>query len=213
VVLCAAGSLAGSTCGAAEAPDPRGHVVYLHGRIVQVEQSSRPVHPRFGPYEQDAIIGAFRAHGFVVEGEVRSKDATVESAAERTVSRVRELLAAGVPPERIGVVGASMGAGIALLASSRLWEPEVRYVVLGACLSRNVSALTASEGRAPRGRILSIREKSDETTEPCPAFAAGAAGPGLHAREILLETGLAHGFLYRPLPEWFDPAVSWLRAP
>jgi len=188
-------------------------VIYLHGRIVQAEQSPRPVHPRFGPYELDAILGAFRAAGFVVDGGIRPKDDAVESAADRTASRVRELLASGVPPGRIGVVGASMGAGIALLASARLQEPEVRFAVLGACLSANVSALSASEGRGPRGRILSIREKSDELTEPCPAFVQGSAAPGLQAREMVLETGLAHGFLYRPLPEWFDPVVSWLRAP
>lgn len=25
-------------------------------------------------------------------------------------------------------------------------------------------------------------------------------------------TGLAHGFLYRPLPEWVDPVVEWALA-
>jgi len=210
--LCATAALAPPPARATEPASSR-HLIYLHGRIVQAEQSSRPVHPRFGAYELDAILGAFRARGFVVDGEIRPKDDTVESAAERAESRVRQLLASGVPPARIGVVGASMGASIALLVSTRMQQPEVRYAILGACLSRNVSALTASEGRAPRGRILSIREKSDDFTEPCPAFVLGAAAPGLRGEEVLLRTGLAHGFLYRPLPEWFDPVVTFLRAP
>jgi hypothetical protein len=28
-------------------------------------------------------------------------------------------------------------------------------------------------------------------------------------REILLDTGLRHGFLYRPLREWVEPVVDW----
>jgi hypothetical protein len=31
-------------------------------------------------------------------------------------------------------------------------------------------------------------------------------------REIVLRTGLGHGFLYRPLPEWMTPALAWAGA-
>jgi hypothetical protein len=31
-------------------------------------------------------------------------------------------------------------------------------------------------------------------------------------REIVLRTGLGHGFIYRPLPEWVNPAVEWITA-
>lgn len=39
---------------------------------------------------------------------------------------------------------------------------------------------------------------------------SGACGIGTH-REIRLETGLRHGFLYRPLKEWTEPAIAWTR--
>ena len=189
------------------------HLIYLHGAIVQAEQSARPRHPRFGPYELEAILQAFRDRGFVVTGGIRPRDATVDAAARQVVSEIRGLLASGVPPDHVGVVGASMGAGIALLASTRLQEPGVRFAVLGACLSQNARRLVTEEGRGPSGRILSIRETSDDFTEPCPAWAGAEGAPSLVVREIVLETGLAHGFLYRPLPQWIDPAVAWLVAP
>ena len=190
----------------AEAASPR-HVIYLHGRIIQETQSPRPQHPRFGRYELDEILEAFRSRGFDVIGEIRPKSASVSESADRVAAQVLELLDSGVAAENVMVVGGSMGAAIALLASTRLQQPEVRFGVLGACLSGTDRALRASEGKGPAGRVLSIREKSDDFTEPCPAWSG--ENEGLVVREIVLETGLAHGFLYRPLAEWMDPVVAW----
>src|SRR6185369_8621933 len=121
-----------SGCTTASAPAQR-HLIYLHGRIVQEEQSRRPHHPQYGDYELDAILDAFRARGFVVHAEVRPKSATVEESADRVAAEVRELLASGVPPDHVTVVGASMGASIAFTASARLANPELRFCTLGAC--------------------------------------------------------------------------------
>jgi len=202
--------LAGSLPVAAGDPAPPRHLIYLHGRIVQEQQSARPRHPRFGYYEMEALRAAFRDRGFAVSGEIRPKSASVGESADRVVAQVRRLLDSGVPADRITVVGASMGAGIALEAAARLLQPGLRFAVLGACLSANVREMLAREGRGPSGHVLSIREASDELTEPCPAW---RNEPGwrstLEAREIVLHTGLGHGFLYRPLPEWVDPVTEW----
>ena len=194
---------------AADEAGPR-HLIYLHGRIVQDQQDARPRHPEFGYYELEQILATFRERGFVVTGEIRPKDAPLLASADRVVEQIRGLLASGVPASRITVVGGSMGAAIALRASLRLQNPDVRYCVLGACLSQTVPLLLAEHGAKPNGRILAIREKSDETSEPCPAWSA-ETGPqaSLVVREILLDTGLRHGFLYRPLREWVAPVVEW----
>jgi hypothetical protein len=58
--------------------------------------------------------------------------------------------------------------------------------------------------------VLSIREASDDTTEPCPFWEDPSSPKAqLRVREIVLHTGLGHGFLYRPLPEWVGPVVDW----
>lgn len=200
---------------AATAPargDDARHIVYLHGRIIQEEQSRRPRHPEFGHYELDEIVAALRKQGFVVSAEMRPKALSVDEAADRVVAQVRRLLDSGVPPHRVTVVGASMGASIAILASVRLRHPDLRFVVLGACLSDNVRALVAEEGKAPAGHLLSVREASDELTNPCSPWMDQTV-PSLVAREIVLHTGLRHGFFYRPLPEWMTPVVEWAQAP
>ena len=194
----------GATPSPTPAPTEMRHLIYLHGRIIQVEQSRRPVSPQFGPYELDRILDAFRARGFEVHSEVRPASATVSASADRVVEQVRGLLASGVRPEAITVVGASMGASIALRASARLQNPTVRFALLGACLAPNLREVESEEGRPPSGRVLAIREASDEIDGACPAWPADSA-----RREIVLETGLGHGFLYRPLSEWVDPLVAW----
>lgn len=207
--IVAAVFLATTACAADDAVPPH-HLIYLHGRIVQEQQSARPLSPRFGHYELEQILGAFRDRGFVVSGEIRPKEASVSEAADRVVEEVRRLLASGVPADHVTVVGASMGAAIAFRASARLQNPDLRFAVLGACLSETVRGLVAEEGKGPAGHLLAIREESDEFSSPCPPWTDDlAAGAPLVAREIVVQTGLSHGFLYRPLPEWVDPVVAW----
>ena len=210
VVAVALGALVCSELVAgAEETGPR-HLIYLHGRIVQDQQSARPRHPEWGYYELEKILETFRERGFVVTGGIRPKNASVSESADRVVDRVRGLVASGVPRSRITIVGGSMGAAIALLASVRLQDPGLDFCVLGACLSQSVPLLVAEHGRKPAGRFLAFRETSDETSEPCPAWSDDPAGrTTLVVREIVLHTGQSHGFLYRPLPEWVEPFVEW----
>lgn len=193
----------------AEEPGPR-HLIYLHGRIVQDQQSPRPRHPEFGYYELEQILAAFRERGFVVAGAIRPKGESPSASADRVVGQIRSLVASGVPASRITVVGGSMGAWIALVASVRLQDPALRFCVLGVCLSQSVPVLLREHGQKPAGRILAIREASDEASEPCAAWSGDASRSAkLVVREIVTSTGLRHGFLYRPLREWVEPALEW----
>jgi len=207
--LAAALILSSSLAASASEPAAR-HLIYLHGRIVQEQQSARPKHPDFGYYELDQIVETFEKRGFSVTDGIRPKAATLDESAAKVVDQVRTLLASGVPASRIAVVGGSMGAAIALRASLRLQNPAVSFSVLGACMSQSVPQLLSEYGQRPAGRILAIREKSDETSEPCPPWSDDARSrTTLSVRELVLETGLRHGFLYRPLPEWVEPVVEW----
>ena len=204
--------LAGSTWSVAADSGPPRHLIYLHGRIIQEQQIARPVHEEYGPYELEKILAALRKRGFVVSDGIRPKTSSLSESADRVVGQVRRLLESGVPAERITIVGASMGASIALLASVRLGNPELRFALLGACLSANIAALREEEGKPPGGRLLFVREKSDELSDPCPPWkAAPETSSPFVAREIVISTGLKHGFLYRPLAEWLEPVVEWAR--
>lgn len=187
-------------------PDPSlRYVVYLHGRIVE-EQGPKAVSPEFGPYELDAIHRALARPGIVVIGEVRPKDSDPEASARKVAGEIRKLLTAGVPGDHVTVVGASKGALITMLVSTALPDPEIRYVLMGNCnawVPRNFKVDL-------HGEILSIFDASDEVGQSCgPLFEQSRRLGRRH--EIKLETGLKHGFLYRALPGWVEPAISWIQ--
>lgn len=196
------------SCSAARPSANERHLIYLHGRIIQEQQSPRPHHPEHGHYELQKIVEAFRDHGFVVSAPLRPRGQSVGEAADETVARVRALLDAGVPPERITIAGASMGSWIALLTSVRLGNPRVGFVLLSPCPSTNLAAVAAAEGRWPKGRLLFVRDESDVPRSDCPPW-EGEARPGLVTREIVIDLGRGHGFLYQPFAEWVEPTAAW----
>jgi acetyl esterase/lipase len=176
------------------------YVIYLHGRIVE-EQGRRPTDERFGTYEYQQILDTLAASGADVIAEQRPQGAFGAHVADQ----VRRLLAAGVPAERIAVVGFSKGGAIAMIASALLGEPRVAFVFLGAC----GDWVQGRDDVDVRGRILSIYEASDELGTSCEPLFAQAGGPGGH-REIRIDTGAGHGAFFRPRPEWVDPLFRWI---
>lgn len=181
------------------------YLFYLHGRIIE-EQGPNAVSERFGRYDYPRILLLFRKNGFEVLSEPRPSDTDVGAYADRVVGQVEELIERGVPPSHITIAGASKGAVIATLVSARLRHPQVRYVLMAGC---NDWLL---ENHDPRltGEVLSIYEQSDELAGTCRAVAERS--PDLaRFEEIRLDTGLAHGFLYRPLAAWMSPAMRWAK--
>ena len=186
--------------------DPGLHyLIYLHGQIIE-DQGVRPEHPEFGVYEYEAVLDALAAEGFEVISEARPPRTDGEAYARKVVAQVESLLSAGVPPERLAVVGFSKGGGIAVAAASILGNEEVSFVFLGTCARRikNVPELELT------GRILSIHESSDPVAGSCKEMFAGSIVAPVF-EEIEIDLGGGHGAFYRPAPEWIDPVVSWIR--
>jgi hypothetical protein len=201
----ATGATTGGTVIAAfpEKPDPGlRYVVYLHGRIVE-EQGRRAVSPDFGAYQYDEIVAALARPGITVIGELRTKGTDAKTAAAHVVDGVRRLIAAGVPARNVTVVGASKGALIGKHASASLENREVGWVIMAGCSG------SAAEELPIHGQVLSIFEASDEMGGTCAPLFAKSPDLARHD-EVKIETGLGHGFLYKPLPEWLRPATAWI---
>jgi len=209
-----------TACGAEEPPAPQPtprifsevpvsidpsarYLIYLHGAIIE-RAGVRPTHPEFGIYEYQEILEVFAGHGFVVISEARPAGTDGTAYAGTVADQVRALIRGGVPPERITVVGFSKGGGIAIVASSVLADDRLSFVFMGAC----GPWLDSRPEIVPHGRLLALREASDNLVGSCEGLFARAAGDG-EREEMTLDLGGGHGAFYRPRPEWVDPIVEW----
>ena len=191
--------------GSADAQGNSRYVIYLHGRIVE-EAGRRATHPDFGVYEYDAILDSLRHAGLTVLSEQRPKGTDSDVFAARVVRQVDSLIARGVSPSTITVMGFSKGGWIAILASSVLNNPSVSFVFMAAC---GPWAFEKPDLHVT-GRMLSIYETSDSLGVSCaPMFAR--RGSGSVTREIALSEGRQHGTFFQPRAAWLVPAAAWAR--
>lgn len=181
------------------------YLFYLHGKIIE-DQGLRPTSPEYGVYDYEKILEALRSNGFRVISEPRPKDTDPRLYAEKVAGQVRTLLAAGVPPDKITVVGASKGAVIAMLASTALKNRSVNFVIMAACNDRIYESFDIEL----YGNVLSIYDVADKIGRTCAKFFAKTTGLGRQA-EIEVKFGLGHGLLFQPLKEWIEPAVRWAK--
>ena len=185
--------------------DPSKHyTIFLHGKIVE-DQGVDAESPEFGVYEYQAQLEYLADAGLHVISAVRPAGTDPIEYANLVVEQVLRMQASGVPPENIGIVGVSKGAGIALWVSSKLIDPEVSYVILAVCGDE----LSDAPQISLKGRVLSIFEVSDEFGQSCLPLAERSHGIAAF-HELSLDTGLGHGAFYRADPDWLDPTVAWL---
>jgi acetyl esterase/lipase len=183
------------------------YLFYLHGAIIE-RAGERPTHPRYGVYEYRKILETLADRGFVVISEARPQGTDGMLYAATVADQVRKLLAAGVPPDHVTVVGFSKGGGIAIAASSMLANDDLNFVFMAACNPW----LDAHPEIVARGRLLSLRESSDELVGSCEGLFDRSPNPHDH-REVLVELGGGHGAFYRPHPEWVDLVAEWAGSP
>lgn len=183
---------------------PGKHVFYLHGMIVQV-QGINAVSETFGPYRYTDIVDSLKASGYEVHSEVRPPDTQFEAYARKISGQIDDLIGKGVKAGDITVIGASAGAQMAMAVSDQNPNP-VNYVLLAA----NSDRLENGFSWKLHGRILGIYERSDQIAGKNYDYWKARSPDVLEFRQLEINTGLDHGFLYQPLREWLEPARLWI---
>lgn len=187
-----------------DAPNEK-YIIFLHNRFIE-ENPLDAKHPKFGRAEYNEILSEFKQQGFHVISEKRQANTDLKKYANKTVIRINELLKNGVKPSQITIVGTSKGGYIAQYVSSYAKNPELNYVFIGASFQSemdNFSDLNLS------GNILSINEKSDVGAISLKERIKMSNAKISQFKEIELNTGLGHGFLFKPLNEWINPTIQW----
>lgn len=179
------------------------YIFFLHNKFVE-EYPTEAVHPQFGKCDYFGILTALKRGGNTVISEIRPKNTDARIYAGKVKHQIDSLMQMGIKASEITVIGTSKGGYIAREVSMLLKNKEVAYVFIGCCSDGE----TGSPSATYYGHILSIYEQSD-AFHSCGAVVGKAVGNVPHFKEIALNTGLSHGFLFRPLDEWVKPALLW----
>jgi hypothetical protein len=182
-------------------------VFYLHGKIVE-NKGPHAVDSinGYGAYKYFDILDSLKKRNFTVISEVRKPNTNVTAYAHYVAGQIDSLLKQHVKPQHITVIGASKGSIIAMYVSTFVKNKDINYVFMGAC---DDEIYEKCSDILFYGNILSIYEKSDLSNGgSCQKFRDRSKSIG-HYKEIELNTGLRHGFMYRPIREWLDPATRW----
>jgi hypothetical protein len=179
------------------------YVFYLHGHIVEIQGANAvETNQGFGAYKYNDILDSLKSAGFIVKSEVRPPDTDVKQYASKVAAEIMELIGRGVDPSAISVIGASKGGYIAMEVSSLMKNDKLNFIVMGAC-----PGSAAEKNLHLFGNVLFIREKTDNV-ENCEGLKM--VSPGIKKyKDLEINTGLRHGFLYRPIKEWLQPAITW----
>lgn len=182
------------------------YLFYLHGGVV-TELGNNAINqsvPEWGPYEFLNILDSLRKRGFNVISERRRKGIANSFYVNRLSKQVDSLLIAGVKTSNLIIIGASAGSDIALKVSSTLKNNDLNFVIMGGCWPDTYKEYRDVE---LYGHFLSIIE----TTDPhgtCYKIFEGRKQLRSY-KEVKLNMGLSHGFIYKGYKEWIDPIMKW----
>ncbi|RUT71484.1 alpha/beta hydrolase [Flavobacterium cupreum] len=181
------------------------YIFFLHNRFIE-EHDLSEAHPEYGRAEYNEIINSFKSDNFMVFSEKRKKNTNGAEYAEKVVRQIQKLLKKGIKPNKITVIGTSMGGYIAQYVSTYLANPEVSFVFIGCFRDIDIEEIPEINFC---GNILTIYEKSDVFGVSAVKRKETSKLKVNHFREIELNTNLKHGFLYKALDEWIVPCKKW----
>lgn len=181
------------------------YVIYSHNLIVEGDNPT-PVHPEFGVADFPAIKQSlFKGGQFNLIAHHRPKNTEIDPYVEKLESWVQRLLAAGVKPSRITLIGFSRGSQLTAYASGGLQSAGINTAILAACTDGDIAH---DPPLILGGNFLSIYETSD-VVGSCAKLAARSHLASF--KEIAISTGKKHGAFFVPRPEWMQPLKAWIK--
>ncbi len=180
------------------------HIFYLHGKIVET-QGINAISDRFGKYEYENIIDTLKSIGAVLHNKVRTEETVFQIFCEQTSIQIDELIASGVKPKNVTVIGASKG-GVMAMSISHINKHPINYILLAA----NNEQIERENHWMLNGRILGIYDKSDALAGRDYQYWISQSINAIEFKQLEINTGLGHGFIYKPINDWWLPTKNWI---
>lgn len=189
----------------ADISDDLKFIFFLHNRFLETH-TLEELHPEYGRTEYKEIISAFEKKGFTVLSKQREGNVNVREYAQEIIGKIDSLISRGVQSNKITVVGTSKGGYIAQYVSTLANNPNINYVFIASFRNRDIQNIPDINYC---GNILTIYEKSDPYGVSSIQRKRNSTCNIEHFKEIELNTGRRHGFLFKPLKEWIAPTIKW----
>lgn len=182
-------------------------VFFLHNRFLE-EHELHESHPEYGRTEYKEILAEFEKNGLNVISENRNGNVNAREYALGIINQIDSLLSKGIDPQKITVVGTSKGGYIAQYVSTVAANADLNFVFVASFRNSDIENIPDINYC---GNILTIYEKTDPFGESAIERKEHSTCEITHFKEIELNTGMGHGFLFKPLKEWMEPTIEWAK--
>ena len=182
-------------------------IFFLHNRFLE-EHGLDESHPEFGRTEYKEILREFEKSGFKVISEKRNGNVNAREYAFEIVNQIDSLISIGTDPEKITVVGTSKGGYIAQYVSTLANNSKLNFVFVASFRRSDLESIPEINYC---GNILTIYEKTDPFGVSAIRRKENSTCHIKYFKEVELNTGLGHGFLFKPLKEWIEPTIKWAK--
>lgn len=183
------------------------YVFFLHNKYLE-DHTLDEAHPNYGVAEYYSILDKLKTENTIVISEKRKRNTEPELYAKKIVSQIDSLQKKGIPFDNISIVGTSKGGYIAQYISYLAKNPKLKFVIIGASFKDD--SMNKNKNFKLYGKILSITEKSDTDSELLSKQNRFINSNIQYFKEITINSGLNHGFLFKALDDWIVPTNKWI---
>jgi hypothetical protein len=180
------------------------HVIFLHNKFLETH-TLNDQHYLYGKVEFNKITMDLKNAGFNVIADRRLPNKTLQEYTNYVVAQIDSILDKR-SSDTITVVGTSKGGYIAQMVSTQLNNPKLNFVFIGCFQESDIQYFPEIN---ICGNILYIYEKSDKYGTSAVERKETSQLKISNFKEIELNTGLKHGFLFKAMDEWLNPTIKW----
>ena len=183
------------------------YVFFLHNKFLETHALDE-AHPQYGIPEYQSILKKLKTENSVIISEKKKAYTDPQLYAKKIITQIDSLHGKGIPFNRISVVGTSQGGYIAQYVSYFSKNPKLKFVIIGSSFKND--SMNLNKNFKLYGKILSITEKSDTDSELLSKQKRYSNSNIKYFKELVLNTGLSHGFLFKALDDWILPTKEWI---
>ena len=178
------------------------YVYFFHNQFLE-GKTPEDIHDQYGKVEYEEILEYLEGENRKVISEIRPADVDFDAYVKKKSDEIKTLIEEGVNPSDITLIGTSKGGYITQSISSGLRNKQINYVIVGAFNTMD------NQSFQWHGNFLNIYDVSDSYGVSAQGKADASGEQIGHFKEVRLNTGMDHGFLFKAMPLWLEPAKQW----